>query len=118
MANFISSKRDVYIEIAERYEKFIKLGIIKAGEKLPSVRAAAGELKVNPNTVGRAYSLLEERGLIRAIPKKGVFVIGADSESDISARMETLTDELLSLKEKGVEKEKIILLIEEVYRND
>ena len=118
MANFISSKRDVYIEIADRYEKFIKLGIIKEGEKLPSVRAAAGELKLNPNTVGRAYSLLEERGLISSIPKKGAFVISRDSASDISSRMATLTEELLSLKEKGVEKEKIILLIEEVYRND
>ena len=71
MAKVFSSKRDVYIEIADRYEKYITLGVIKSGEKLPSVRVTAGELGVTPNTVQRAYSLLEERGF------KGSFTIKA-----------------------------------------
>ena len=50
MAKSFFTKRDVYLEIAERYEKYITLGVIKTGERLPSVRVAAGELGVNPNT--------------------------------------------------------------------
>ena len=118
MAKSFFSKRDVYIEIAERYEKYITHGVIKSGEKLPSVRTAATELRVNPNTVQRAYCLLEERGLIRSMPKKGAFVIFGNESTEDGASLEALTSELLRLKEEGTSKEKIISVIEEVYKND
>lgn len=112
------SKRDVYLEIAERYEKYISLGIIKPGEKLPSVRAAAAELRVNPNTVVRAYSLLEVKGLIRSMPKKGAFVT-FDGKSETGKRsFPALTSELLRLKADGATKEEIILVLEEVFSDD
>ena len=110
------SKRDVYLEIAERYEKYITLGVIKPGDKLPSVRTAAAELRVNPNTVQRAYALLEEKGLIRSMPKKGAFVIFG--EVSRGSTFEALTAELLNLKVQGVSKGKIISIVEEVYMND
>ena len=72
-ANF-TGKREIYLEVAEKYESYIKLGILSPGEKLPSVRAAAQEMGINPNTMARAYSYLEERGLIYTLPKKGVYV--------------------------------------------
>lgn len=118
MAIPFSKKRDVYLEIADRYERYITLGVIKSGEKLQSVRAAAAELRVNPNTVQRAYSLLEERGLIRSMPKKGAFVIYGDEIKDEREIFEGLTLELLRLKEQGASKDKIISVIEEVYKND
>jgi GntR family transcriptional regulator len=71
----LSGKQDVYIEVANRYKEYIELGIIKKGEKLPSVRTAACELGINPNTVAKAYSLLEEEGYLCSLPKKGVYVI-------------------------------------------
>ena len=77
---------------------------------------AAAELRVNPNTVQRAYSLLEEKGLIRSIPKKGAFVIFRGETPKNSRIFDVLTAELLSLKEQGVAKEMIISVIEEAYR--
>ena len=71
---------------------------------------------VNPNTVQRAYSLLEEKGLIRSIPKKGAFVIFRGETPKNSRIFDVLTAELLSLKEQGVAKEMIISVIEEAYR--
>ena len=65
-----SGRQDVYIEIADKYGRYITDGIYKNGDRLPSVRTAAGEMGVNPNTVARAYALLEERGFIRSLPKK------------------------------------------------
>ena len=118
MAKPLSSKRDVYLEIAERFEKYITLGIIKPEEKLPSVREAATELRVNPNTVQRAYSLLEERGFIRSMPKKGAFVIFGSTNDNGASKFEALIDELLRLKEQGASKQSIISVIEEVYNND
>ena len=118
MAKFTFSKRDVYLEIAERYEKYITLGIIKPQEKLPSVRVAAAELRVNPNTVQRAYTLLEEKGLIRSMPKKGAFVIFGDEDKTDGSTFHSLTSEVMNLKAQGTSKDKIISIIEEVFNND
>ena len=118
MASMFSAKRDVYLAIAERYEKYITLGVIRVGEKLPSVREAAAELRVNPNTVQRAYSLLEEKGLIRLLPKKGAFVIFGNGNEKHDKLFEAFTHELLRLKEQGTSKDEIISMIEEVYEHD
>lgn len=113
----LPGKQDVYIEVADRYKRYIRLGIIKKGEKLPSVRTAAGELGINPNTVAKAYSLLEEEGFVRSLPKKGAFVI-YEGETvqpiDYSKKKELIKQ----IKESGVDKNTIIKLIEEVYGND
>lgn len=116
MSRFTFSKRDIYLEIAERYEKYITLGILKSQDKLPSVRVAAAELHVNPTTVQRAYSLLEEKGLIRSMPKKGAFVIYTNEKSTDGKIFDALTSELIQLNSQGVSKEKIISIIEEVYK--
>ena len=118
MAKGAFSKRDVYIEIADRYQKYITLGVIKNGEKLPSVRTAATELRVNPNTVQKAYFLLEERGYVCSMPKKGAFVTYNSEGVEISESYDVLTSELLRLKERGVSRDKINSIIEEVFKDD
>ena len=110
-----SGKQDVYIEIAEKYKEYIKLGIIKNGEKLPSVREAAGELGVNPNTIARAYGLLEEQGFIRTLPKKGVFAYFGVAEKKAEPDKRNV---IYALKDMGIGKETIIKWIEEVYKDD
>ena len=112
-----SGKQDVYIEIAERYREYIELGVIKRGEKLPSVREAAEELGVNPNTIARAYNLLEEKGYIRALPKKGAFVIFGEEteESDEEKLVLDKKSILYALKDMGIDKKTLLAWIEEVY---
>lgn len=107
-----SGKRDVYLDVADRFIQYIKLGVIKNGEKLPSVREAAGDMGINPNTVAKAYSKLEEQGYIRSIPKKGAFVI-FDAASDEAVGAEL--DVLYAMKKNGISKQAILKLIEEVY---
>lgn len=118
MSKLSFSKRDVYLDIADRYEKYITLGVIKLNEKLPSVREAAAELRVNPNTVQRAYSVLEEKGFIRSIPKKGAFVIFNYEQTDKKNNFSILNSELLNLKTQGISKSMIISIVEEAYKND
>ena len=110
-----SGKQDVYIEIAEKYMEYIKLGLIKNGEKLPSVRDAAVELGVNPNTIARAYGLLEEKGYVRALPKKGAFVIYSDAEEKKEPDKRAV---IYALKDMGISRETLIKWIEEVYGDD
>ncbi len=112
MQTNFSGKQDVYLEIAERYKEYIKLGIIKNGEKLPSVRVLAGELSVNPNTVARAYSQLEEDGFIRALPKKGAFVIWNSENEENEPDKKNI---IYALRDMGVSRSSLLKWIEEVY---
>lgn len=121
MAFNFSGKQDVYIEIAEKYRQYIHGGIYAYGDKLPSVRSAACEMGVNPNTVARAYTLLEEQGYIRALPKKGAYVIYGEKKPDISPVTPTVDCRsiLEELKSKGLCYEELILQAKEVFdKND
>ena len=115
MALVFKGKQDVYLEVAARYKEYIKLGIIKVGEKLPSVRTVAGELGVNPNTVAKAYSVLESEGFIKSLPKKGAFVIYDEDECEANDSGKEI---IFALKEQGVSRETLIQWIEEVYADD
>ena len=114
MQLIFSGKQDVYLEIAEKYKEYIKIGVFKNGEKLPSVREAAGELGVNPNTIAKAYDKLAEEGYIRALPKKGAFVIYGNDEQK-KAEPDKISV-IYALRDMGVSKETIEKWIEEVYR--
>ena len=111
-----SGKREIYLEVAEKYESYIRIGILSPGDKLPSVRAAAQEMGINPNTMARAYSYLEERGLIYTLPKKGVYVARLE---EAEPKEDTLTKEahsaIQSLKDRGLTRETLDTLISEVY---
>lgn len=107
-----SGKQDVYLEIAERFKEYIKLGVYKDGDKLPSVREAAGELGVNPNTIAKAYATLEKEGLICSLPKKGAFVTQGKSDTQ---RPPDKRSVIVALRDMGIEKQTLIDWIEEVY---
>lgn len=116
MAKLFSGKQDVYLEIAERYAQYIRLGVLREGDKLPSVRVAAGDLGVNPNTVQRAYTYLEEQGFIQLLPKKGAYVAAAGQETVGSDP--AVMAVVLQLKQNGIAKETIIQAVKEVYADD
>lgn len=108
-----SGKQDLFLEIAQKYEEYIRLGVWQLGDKLPSVRDAAADLGVNPNTVSRAYAHLEEGGYIKAFPKKGAFVTyAADGKSNGSDDQKSA---IYALHDAGISKETLMKWIEEVY---
>ena len=110
-----SGKQDVYVEIADKYKEYIELGVYKNGEKLPSVREAAGELGVNPNTIARAYTLLEEEGYVCSLPKKGAFVIFGEPQEREEPDKKAV---IYALCDMGISKKTLLEWIEEVYKND
>jgi GntR family transcriptional regulator len=110
-----SGNQDIFLEIAERYKEYIRQGIIRNGEKLPSVRQAAGELSVNPNTVAKAYARLEQDGYICSLPKKGVYVIWEGSEQNQRENADLAL--IRAMRDRGIDKQTLLLWIEEVYRD-
>ncbi len=80
--------RPIYEQVRDGLRRLVVTGAIAQGEKLPSVRALAASLAINPNTIQRAYAALEEEGYLTAEPGKGNFAAKAGGED--SARKETL----------------------------
>ena len=66
--------RPIYAQIIDSFKEQITAGILKTGDKLPSVRELASELAINPNTIQRSYRALEAAGWIVTVPGKGCFV--------------------------------------------
>jgi len=64
----------IYIQIMEQIRQMVANGDLKLGDQLPTVRQLAIELKVNWNTVARAYRLLDEAGLISTQQGRGTFI--------------------------------------------
>ena len=116
MYHSFSGKRDVYLDVADRFIQYIKLGVIKSGEKLPSVREAACEMGVNPNTVARAYAKLEEEGYVKSLPKKGAFVTyGEQTEKREEPDKKNV---IYAFRDMGISKATLQKWIEEVYGNN
>ena len=109
--------RPIYEQIKDGLRKLIVTGALRTGEKLPSVRALATQLSINPNTIQRAYNELEQEGYIYSVAGKGSFGSGtADADA---ARRENLKEDLRKLlgelRYLGMTHEDAVKLIKEVY---
>ncbi|MGD8814126.1 MAG: GntR family transcriptional regulator [Anaerolineales bacterium] len=65
----------IYLQIVEQVERMVATGAFKPHDQLPTVRQLAAELRVNFNTVARAYRLLDETGVISTQRGRGTFVL-------------------------------------------
>jgi GntR family transcriptional regulator len=71
--NFKSGK-PVYLQVVDQIKAAAAAGALENGEPLPSIRPLAEELRINRNTIAKAYSELETQGVIETIPGKGSFL--------------------------------------------
>lgn len=69
-----SSGVPLYLQIQNQVKHAVSAGALKHGDALPSVRKLAADLRINPNTVARAYTELERDAVIRTVPGGGTFV--------------------------------------------
>lgn len=99
--------RPIYAQIAEAFRRQIESGILRPGDKLPSVRELSAQLTINPNTIQRSYRELEKDGWIQSEPGKGSFVLGRLQE-DNAKLWQTLNNTIRTLREQGVTTEEII----------
>ncbi len=80
-----------YLQIVQQIKHDIRLGLLKKGDKLPTVKEAVTMTAVNPNTVFKAYRELEHQGLVKGQPGIGVFVLNnpdtppADAQARLTA---------------------------------
>jgi len=68
------SGKPVYLQVVDQIKAAAASGSLQPGEALPSIRPLAEELRVNRNTIAKAYSELESSGIIETLPGKGCFL--------------------------------------------
>ena len=95
------SKLPLYEQIAQRFQTLILKGALPPGGQMPSVRTLAVELSINPNTIQKAYSLLEQQGYIYPVKGRGNFV--SDSSSLVQQEKDSLLEDVRRLAEEGKE---------------
>ncbi|MCH7919238.1 MAG: GntR family transcriptional regulator [Planctomycetes bacterium] len=107
----------VYVQIMDQVSEAVARGELKPGDRLPAVRKLAAELVVNPNTVARAYTLLEQSGLVNTKTGSGTFVSDprlrrrdAADLNLLTERMDTVIARALTL---GLEPEALVSLFSE-----
>jgi len=88
------SGRPVYLQLVDQVRAAAAAGAIRSGEPLPSIRPVAEQLRVNRNTVAKAYAELEAQGVIETLPGKGCFVSAAGSVLSRDARRKVVSEAL------------------------
>lgn len=91
--NFKSGK-PVYLQVVDQIKSAAASGVLRAGEPLPSIRPLAEELRINRNTVAKAYAELENQGVIETIAGKGCFVTQNHSPFKKAVRDKMLADDV------------------------
>lgn len=88
------SGKPVYLQVVDQIKAAAASGAMQAGESLPSIRPLAEDLRVNRNTIAKAYTELENQGVIETIPGKGCFLKPNNSPLKKEVRRKLLTDEI------------------------
>ncbi len=115
-----ADKRPIYEQIKEKIKELIISEILKAHERIPSVRELALNLAINPNTIQKAYHELEREGYIYSVAAKGNYVCPREdaakgSTEKVSELYDALSAAALELRFLGEEKSEIIERISQIF---
>jgi GntR family transcriptional regulator len=88
------SGKPVYLQVVDQIKAAAASGALQPGEALPCIRPLAEELRVNRNTIAKAYSELESTGVIETVPGKGCFVKESQSPLRKDVRRKMLIEEI------------------------
>ena len=78
--------RPIYEQVRDGLRHLVVTGALQAGDKLPSVRALASSLAINPNTIQRAYAQLEMEGYVYSVAGRGTFVAEGQEQNLVRRR--------------------------------
>jgi len=85
----------IYVQIEDRIHSLIAAGQIQPGEQLPTIRELAADIRVNLNTVARAYYELDREGVISTQRGKGTFVSGVPDQKQIERKRQKLLHSIM-----------------------
>jgi len=109
--------KPVYLQLADQIRYAAASGKLRPGDPLPSLRPLAEELRINRNTIAKAYSELETQGIIETVPGKGFFLKQNQSPFTERVRQQMLLTEIdqavVMAHHLQVSREKLLELVKE-----
>ena len=112
------SRVPIFDQIVSGIMQLKAMGVLSAGDKLPSVRALAGELGVNPNTVQKSYAILESSGVIYSVAGKGSFISLDDAamEAIVAAARAEFLRAVEKAKAAGLSEKMLADAVKDVFK--
>lgn len=108
----------IYEQLVSRFQMLIIKGVLKPDEQMPSVRKLATDLSINPNTIQKAYMMLEQEGFIYPVKGRGNFV-SPNPEGGLRKKKEEYFEKLDNMiehaKELKITKEELLEKINQCY---
>ncbi|MBQ3817461.1 MAG: GntR family transcriptional regulator [Clostridia bacterium] len=107
-------------QIVNGFIRLKAVGVLKAGDQLPSVRQLALKLSVNPNTIQKAYAILESSGVIYSVKGKGSYIAeGENSDlAVIKKAKKNFRQAVKAAKELGLENAELKEIIDETIKEE
>jgi GntR family transcriptional regulator len=108
-----------YLQIVQQVRQALRVGMLRQGDQLPTVKEVVGQLAINPNTVLKAYRELEHEGLASARPGVGTFVTGSLGAESIAAQgplRQALQRWIVKARRAGLDDESIEALFQDSFR--
>ena len=109
-----------YLQIVQQVRQALRVGVLREGDQLPTVKEVVGQLAINPNTVLKAYRELEHEGLASARPGVGTFVTGSLGAESIAAQgplRQALQRWIVKARRAGLDDESIEALFRDSFRS-
>ncbi len=103
-----------YLQLVQQVKQALRMGVLRIGDRLPTVKEVVAEVAVNPNTVMKAYGELEHDGLVQGRQGLGTFVIGRPAGPPPSAQLKlarTLAEWVMTARKEGLDDEAIETLL-------
>ncbi len=111
------SGKPVYLQLADQVRYAAAAGALRPGDPLPAIRPLAEELRVNRNTIAKAYAELESQGVIETLPGKGCFLMENNSPFSSEVKTKLLLGEIdqsvVMAHHLQVDREKFLALVRE-----
>ncbi len=114
----LHSRKPIYEQLIDNITMLVMSGALAPDEQVMSVRQLAVSLAVNPNTVQKAFTELEKRGVLYSVAGRGRFVNGNISsfrKTQSDAQLNELKTLVMKMKSSGIEYERIIDAVKSVY---
>lgn len=81
-----------YMQLVQQVQQALRVGMLKVGDQLPTVKQVVAKIAINPNTVLKAYRELERQGLVAPQPGRGTFVTDTLADASLTAHQALRTE--------------------------
>jgi len=109
-----------YLQLVQQVRQALRLGLLREGDQLPTVKEVVARLAINPNTVLKAYRELEHEGLVAPRPGVGTFVTRTLTDASLAAHgplRQDLRRWLAAARRAGLDEESIEALFMTTFRS-